>query len=514
MLNEKLPLEYNHRVALYGLGGVGKTQTGLVYSYNFKAEYDHVFWINAENEANLKSGFEKMLLKTGTVLTNSGLTLEELARLGRAWLNEQTRWLVIIDNLDEFKHVCDLLPEGDLRNDVLITTRNAAVLGIPSRGLEVPPLSENESITMLYALSRRPADAEQIEAKEIVRELGHLPLAIAQAASYIQETRSSLKTFQARYQVDRKEVYTKRLPRGNRQYFHTLATTWSMSFRLLISQHPQSCTELLQLLSFLNPDFVVIEFLELGGGALPAALQQALLNRPQLENALIDLETYSLVKWHRRADGLSIHRLVQNFVRDQLSPGQLESWISTVVELIHMASLRKIAGRSRCRFHDQIVEPLFNLSRLALSQRTPTENSSLPYKSLRMADVLGRIGRLLYDDGNLRDSQRLLQQSLEVRLQIAPHEKPELQAEYTDLASLVCARGHWDDAIKMQKKAYDSSKLEFGERSPDTLIKRNNLAVTYGNLGRFQEALDLLEKMLPITCQIFGKRYQHDEGEK
>lgn len=65
MLNEKQSLQHSHRVALHGLGGVGKTQIALTYLYTYESSYDHIFWINAENEVKLKSGFEEIILKTG-----------------------------------------------------------------------------------------------------------------------------------------------------------------------------------------------------------------------------------------------------------------------------------------------------------------------------------------------------------------------------------------------------------------------------------------------------------------
>lgn len=41
-------------VSLFGLGGIGKTQIALEYSYRQKDHYDAIFWIEAETEAKIR----------------------------------------------------------------------------------------------------------------------------------------------------------------------------------------------------------------------------------------------------------------------------------------------------------------------------------------------------------------------------------------------------------------------------------------------------------------------------
>jgi hypothetical protein len=51
------PRQHNHRIALYGLGGMGKTQVALEYAYRHKDDYRYAFWVSAVHEAQIQSGF-------------------------------------------------------------------------------------------------------------------------------------------------------------------------------------------------------------------------------------------------------------------------------------------------------------------------------------------------------------------------------------------------------------------------------------------------------------------------
>jgi hypothetical protein len=49
-------------VALWGLGGVGKTQTALAYAYSKRGHLDAVFWISAESKLSLLQGFSRFAI--------------------------------------------------------------------------------------------------------------------------------------------------------------------------------------------------------------------------------------------------------------------------------------------------------------------------------------------------------------------------------------------------------------------------------------------------------------------
>src|SRR5271155_1506702 len=84
----------------------------------------------------------------------------------------------------------------------------------------------------------------------VVMMLGYLPLAIEQAAAYIREVTADFLAFLAEYERNHKKLYTW-VPAGNRQYPNSIATTWSMSLKLL----PKYAAKLLRLTS----SFLILE---------------------------------------------------------------------------------------------------------------------------------------------------------------------------------------------------------------------------------------------------------------
>lgn len=47
-------------VALYGLGGIGKTQTALAYAYKVIDQVDAILWISAEDKLSIQKSFTRI----------------------------------------------------------------------------------------------------------------------------------------------------------------------------------------------------------------------------------------------------------------------------------------------------------------------------------------------------------------------------------------------------------------------------------------------------------------------
>src|SRR2546423_1005350 len=107
------------------------------------------------------------------------------------WMNAQENWLLVIDNLDDVSVIKEYLPATGAERHTLITTRNQHCDHIPAEGMEVGVLDITAATQLLLTGSKVGSVGEtpegQMEAIQIVKELGFLPLAIDQAAAYIRE---------------------------------------------------------------------------------------------------------------------------------------------------------------------------------------------------------------------------------------------------------------------------------------------------------------------------------------
>jgi hypothetical protein len=136
-LCEVVPNQYNHHVALYGLGGVGKTETAVAYVYAHKRMYEAIYWIRATNQADLFSSFHEIAETTGRLDSVDNTPLK-VAKSVLLWLQRQDNWLVVIDNLGNPKISAKGLEIGVLGLDeakqLLILKSNVKTVGQSSVG--------------------------------------------------------------------------------------------------------------------------------------------------------------------------------------------------------------------------------------------------------------------------------------------------------------------------------------------------------------------------------------------
>ncbi|KAG8834847.1 hypothetical protein FRC17_006779, partial [Serendipita sp. 399] len=164
---------------LAAMGGSGKTQIAVKFASMFEERFPEspVFFVDGTSETALKADLD-ILVRSQTDSYDDALV----------WLaNGIENWLLIIDNADDSSlKLAPFLPRAR-HGHVIITTRDATRQILAPRSthiIDVLPIED--SITLLLTSSGcEDSETNRSFARDIVEELGRLPLALAHAASYI-----------------------------------------------------------------------------------------------------------------------------------------------------------------------------------------------------------------------------------------------------------------------------------------------------------------------------------------
>jgi tetratricopeptide (TPR) repeat protein len=487
------PRQYNHRIALYGLGGVGKTQVALEYAYRHQSDYMYVFWVSAVDQTQILSGFANIARLTGCASSLTGA--EGVAKAVLRWLRDTEDWLLILDNLDDITVANGYLPDANGAGHTLITTRNKNSDGIPANGLEVREMDSANAIQFL--LDRvgivEPTEEIRKEGREIVKELGYLPLAIDQAAAYI---RTSQNIFEYRkiYEKQRMDVLRYRPP-GNYDYTHTVATTWRISLDRLKTEFP-GAVDLIRLFAFMNPDEVLVDFIRGGIDALPPNLQNLILNRLFWIETLRVLESFSLIRVFAAGEKISIHRLVQAVIQDDLNQATRDQVSMDVLGLalrnfpaITNAVLGNLNLRETCRrFGSQVTFCL--------------ENTLGVRETNKWLTLAHRLTSVLHDDGFYLDAYHWRKRTHEIERKVLGNEHPDVKRMKCDLAADLTGLGRLHEAFELSLESFNECKNIYGSVHLVTMRCMEVLSEAYANLGHFQQSVSLQEEVLRLWQKL------------
>lgn len=249
---------------------------------------------------------------------------------------------MIWDNLEDLELLWRYQP-ANRQGSFLFTTRRPS-LGTLAEPLELPPFNEEEGITLLLRRSRYLNDATQqrsldpsllASAKEIVHLLEGLPLALDQAGAYIEETGCGLARYLQRYQEQRRQLLAFRGVE-NDTHPSSVATTIQLAMAQ-VEQRVPTAADLLRLCAFLCPEAIPEDLLVEGATHLGAVLGPVVADPFQFDLAVAALRHVSLMARHAPTEMLSLHRLVQVVLQDQMTPEEIHLWQRRVLCMLNAA---------------------------------------------------------------------------------------------------------------------------------------------------------------------------------
>ncbi|KAL8364771.1 hypothetical protein RB595_003851 [Gaeumannomyces hyphopodioides] len=331
--------------------GGSKSQLAIEFAYRTaeKTPNKWIFWIHAGTQARVEEGFQA--IADVVKLPGRNQPKADVLQLVYGWLsNEQNgRWTIILDSADDGgvfyatnngrkgKPLASYLPQS--RNgSIVVTTRNRdlafRLTGDHKNIIDIKPMVLADALLLLKKKLGPLPDTDT--AKALVQALDFVPLAISQAAAYIQ-ARSPLSSV-GKYLADFQKGEYKRTRllshdagdlRRDGGASNAILTTWQISFEHIRSERP-SAADLLALMSFFDRQGIALSLLkpvntesvqwDLGSESGSSSDEAG----DGFENDVAILRGFCLVSASENASALEMHGLVQLSMRQWLEADGLQ----------------------------------------------------------------------------------------------------------------------------------------------------------------------------------------------
>ena len=493
-LQNMLFKESKERVALVGLGGIGKTQVALQLAY----------WVMRKRQpcsvicmpALSMAGFEKTCADVVQELGIACGDKEDPKELMQQYLSseEAKSWLLIVDNADDMdvlygksedeKGVCDYLPRSD-GGCILFTTRLQEV-AVNVAGSHVEELKEMDVREAEMLLKRTLIRQDQLQDEKMLKDfldkLTCLPLAIAQATAYINIEMINLAEYINIFtnaEQDAIELLSTRVRDG--AHYHSsqkaAATTWVISFRQIREKNPLAA----QLLSFIR----WIEPKGIPRGILP---HQEL--RQRAAHAIGTLCGYRFLERRGESDVFDMHSLVHLAIREWSKEEEVEE----MTQKATFKHLRTIFGTDD--WNERGVWQMYLphvLRALEVGLGDEGEGEGEEY-----CEVGYWAGRCLRVDGRMQEAVRLLKHVVTVEEKRLAEDHPDRLASQHELAGAYEANGQVKEAVALLEHVVAVEEKRLAENHPSRLASQHELARAYRANGQVKEAVELLEHVVAV----------------
>jgi tetratricopeptide (TPR) repeat protein len=505
-----------------GLGGVGKTQIALEYTYRHKGDYKIVWWLAAENQATLAPGY----IKLGETLGLGGTELKqpEMIDKVRLWLGHNKDWLLVFDNAENPSDLDDFLPQGETGH-VIITSRRHDWDGVAEH-VDVEVMKPDEAIEFL--LKRTKSDDKETVAA-LAEELGYLPLALEHAGAFISKRKISTKKYLELYEQSKLDLLKRSDP--PKGYQATVATTWDVSLSA-ISEIP-GAMDLMNLSAFMAPDRIPLSIIVEGSEFLPPDLKKVVIDEVIFLEAVSALDDYSLAE--KSDDFVSVHRLLQAVVREKLSDEQRKMWAEMAIRIVAEAYPKDVEDHrnwdncsiltphalitadfaEKARVVPEAAAYIWNQMGLYMRALARYNTARLYHeKGLKIAErvhgpghpdvasMLNSLGSVLQILGDFAGAKTNFESFLEITVTVYGPDHPFVATGLNNLGLVLRDMGDFTRAKTNFERALQITEAAYGPDHPKVANVLNNLGLVLWDLGDLESAKTYIERALKIDQAV------------
>ncbi|KAJ5527190.1 Tetratricopeptide-like helical [Penicillium frequentans] len=485
------------KVTIYGLGGIGKTQIALELAYRMreKVPESSIFWIQCTSYETVQQAYVKIAEALG-IPNIEPANIEEQVR---AHLSQDSagKWLLIFDNADDMEMwtkgsvtappLKNVLPRSE-NGHILFTSRNrklAVRLSSPDV-LSIPDVDETTATKILEnSLIQKDLLHDKFTTTALLEQLGFLPLAINQAAAYINEREIVLSDYLSLLK-DRETDAAKLLNEefeDDGRYAETqnpVLTTWLISFQQ-IQELDQLAADYLSFIACINPRDI------------PPSILPPSTSAKEKTDALGLLNAYCFIGKHASGSSFSLHRLVHLATRNWMRKNEVfDYWVRRATQQLDYIFPSGDHNNQRL-WRDYLPHALYLMN-------------SEEFYTIQHAYVglSSRVGLSLQSDGRYDEAEIILADCLKVlERDLGPHH-PDTLSSVSHLGSVLEQQGQYEEAEAMHRRALEGREKALGPEHPDTLSSFNNLGLVLEQKGQYEEAEAMHHRALEGRENVLG----------
>ncbi|MFF4754684.1 FxSxx-COOH system tetratricopeptide repeat protein [Streptomyces sp. NPDC002514] len=474
--------------ALHGLGGIGKSALAAHWANRRADRFNPVWWIGAETRADVDAGLASLATALQPGLAGF-LSQEALCERAVQWLASHDGWLVVLDSVSDPADVIWLLDRTSSGRFVITSRRATGWHGV-AEPLALDVLEPADAVALFTRIATRRGDSGGTPdgAAALCEELGHLPLAVEQAAAYCVETGTTPAEYLDLLAGYPAEMYDDSGEGGDSS--RTVARIWRVTLdRIADDAHAGT---MLRVLAWYAPDGV------------PFSLLDALGPPPAVRRARGRLAAHSMVGLDAAARTVSVHRLVQAVARtaDPRDPHR----DAAAIEEARQIAVGHLVRAVPQAWADPACWPAWRelLPHIdALAEHAPPETDTV-----WSAWLFGMAGRFLLGQGAAGRAVERLARVLAAKRRLLGEDHPETLRTRYELAGAHQETGDTEQAVAQALETLDRCLRALGDEHIETYSAWSVLAHAYRVAGNARQAILAYQAALDARERVLGEDHQ------